>query len=67
VLTSAIVRLETDAVRAGLAGYARARADALAADHARLREAARMAGEVRVEPVLPLDFIGVFALLPKVA
>lgn len=67
VLTSAMVRLETDAVRAGLAGYARARADALAADHARLREAARMAGEVRVEPVLPLDFIGVFALLPKVA
>jgi hypothetical protein len=67
ILGTAVTRLESDAVQAGLAGYARARADALSADHARLREAARMAGEVRVEPVLPVDLIGVFALLPKVA
>lgn len=67
ILAAAVTRLEGNAVQAGLAGYARARADALSADHARLREAARMAGEVRVEPVLPIDLIGVFALLPKVA
>ena len=67
VLSQALARLDTDTVRAGLHGYAVARAEELAADHARLRKAANMAGSVRVEPVLPLDFIGVFALLPKVA
>ena len=67
VLTGALQTLGSEAARAGLAGYARGRAEALAADHARLRAAARMSGEVRVEPVLPLDLIGVFALLPKVA
>ena len=67
VLTAAVARLDGDAARAGLAGYARARADALAQDHARLRAAARMTGEVKVEPVLPVDIIGVFVLLPKVA
>lgn len=67
LLTSALARLDTETTRAGLAGYARARAEVLAADHARLRAAARMAGEVRIEPVLPLDLIGVFVLLPKVA
>ncbi len=66
VLTTALARLESQAVGAGLAGYARGRAEALAADHARLRAAARMSGEVRVEAVLPLDLIGVFVLLPKV-
>jgi len=67
VLEAALRRLESETARAGLAGWARARADALAEDHARLRAAARMAGEVRVEPVLPLDLIGVFALVPKTA
>jgi superfamily II DNA or RNA helicase len=66
VLSSAMARLESEAVRAGLAGYAQGRAEALAADHARLRAAARMSGEVRVEPILPMDLIGVFVLLPKV-
>lgn len=67
VLAGALESLGSDAARAGLAGYARGRAESLAADHARLRAAARMSGEVRVEPVLPLDLIGVFVLLPKVA
>jgi superfamily II DNA or RNA helicase len=66
-LEGALTRLAGEAVRGGLAGYARGRAEALAADHARLRAAARMSGEVRVDPVLPLDLIGVFVLLPKVA
>jgi hypothetical protein len=64
---AALIRFEGAAMRAGLAAYARDRAEALAADHARLRAAARLSGDVRVEPVLPLDLIGVFALLPKVA
>ena len=67
VLGSALETLDREATRAGLAAYATGRAEALAADHARLRAAARMSGEVRVEAVLPLDLIGVFALLPKVA
>jgi superfamily II DNA or RNA helicase len=66
VLTAALARLDSEAARAGLAGYARGRAEALAADHARLRAAARMLGDVRVEAVLPIDVIGVFVLLPKV-
>jgi superfamily II DNA or RNA helicase len=68
VLVSASARLGSEAVRGGLARYARGRAEALAADHARLRAAARITGGgVRVEPILPLDLIGVFALLPKLA
>ena len=66
MLATTLARLDTAEVRAGLAAYAEDRAVTLAADHARLRAAARMTGEVRVEPVLPLDLIGVFVLLPKV-
>jgi len=67
LVETALARFDSAAIRAGLAGYARRRAEALGADHARLRAAARLTGDVRVEPVLPLDLIGVFALVPKVA
>jgi superfamily II DNA or RNA helicase len=50
---------------------ARERATALAADHARVREAAetrqaRIATSVKVEPVLPVDVIGLYVLLPVI-
>ena len=46
------------------AAHARARADELLADHARLRAAAGSATRVSVEPALPPDVIGLFVLLP---
>jgi hypothetical protein len=48
---------------------ARERAAALAADHARVRGAAaqaRIAASVKVEPVLPVDVIGLYVLLPVI-
>jgi hypothetical protein len=47
-----------------LTEHARARAAALAEDHARLREAARSAPRVTVEPVLPPDLIALYVLTP---
>ncbi|MCF4127896.1 DEAD/DEAH box helicase [Methylobacterium sp. SyP6R] len=47
-----------------LADHARARAEALAADHARVRAAASGSARVTVAPVLPVDVIGVFVLVP---
>lgn len=44
--------------------YARVRADALLADHRRVREASRSRGRYEVTPLLPVDVIGVFVLLP---
>lgn len=44
--------------------YARERADALLADHRRVREASRSRGRYEVIPLLPVDVIGVFVLLP---
>jgi hypothetical protein len=47
-----------------IAGHARERAEALAADHARLRAAASGISRVSVEPVLPADIIGLYVLVP---
>jgi ERCC4-related helicase len=47
-----------------LEAFARSRADALLADHRRVREAARSRGRYEVTPLLPLDVIGVFVLMP---
>ncbi|MCU0919416.1 MAG: hypothetical protein MUF16_03640 [Burkholderiaceae bacterium] len=44
--------------------FARSRADALLADHRRVREAARSRGRYEVTPLLPVDVIGVFVLMP---
>jgi hypothetical protein len=44
--------------------YARDRAQALAADHARVRAAAAGSPRVTVEPVLPPDVIGLYVLVP---
>jgi len=40
------------------------RAEALLADHRRVREAARDVGQYSVNPCLPVDIIGVYVLLP---
>ena len=49
-----------------LEAFARDRANALLADHQRVRAAARTPGRARyqVKPLLPVDVIGVFVLLP---
>lgn len=43
---------------------AQQRADALLADHQRVREAARDVGQYSVSPCLPVDVMGVYVLLP---
>lgn len=47
-----------------LADFARARAEELMLDHARLRTASGSASRVTVEPVLPPDVIGLFSIMP---
>ncbi len=48
-----------------LAGIAKRRGEVLLDAHTRIRQSARMAGQVRVEPVLPTDLLGCFILLPE--
>ena len=47
-----------------IADYARERAEILAEDHARVRAALPGATRVSVEPVLPVDVIGLYVLMP---
>lgn len=47
-----------------IADHARARADALSADHGRVRAALPGVSRVSVEPVLPVDVIGLYVLVP---
>ena len=44
--------------------FARVRSELLLADHRRVREASRSKGRYEVTPLLPVDVIGVFVLLP---
>lgn len=46
--------------------FAERRAQVLLADHRRVREAADARGSYNVRPLLPVDVIGLFVLLPKV-
>jgi len=48
-----------------LAAVARQRAQAQLEAHERVREAARNKGRVSVSPVLPVDILGAYVLLPK--
>jgi hypothetical protein len=64
---------ELEAALASLAGsraeldqVAQARAEALLADHRRVREAADARGSYAVKALLPADQIGVYVLLPEV-
>jgi hypothetical protein len=52
------------AFSAAVESYAKARADELAHDHARIRAALPGVSRVGVEPVLPVDVIGIFVLVP---
>ncbi len=69
-LPAALVKSQLQHLLAGLGRLlphieraAKARADQLLEAHTRVRKAARMAGRVRVEPVLPADVLGCFILL----
>ena len=63
-VTQAITQLEVR--KADLAAFAERRAQALLADHRRVREAADARGSYSVKSLLPVDVIGLFVLLPKV-
>jgi superfamily II DNA or RNA helicase len=52
---------------AELDAFAHRRADALLADHRRVREAGEATGKYSVKALLPADVIGLFVLLPKVS
>jgi len=52
-------------LQVALAPLARERATLQLATHARVREASRTAGRVSIEPILPVDILGAYVLLPK--
>jgi hypothetical protein len=55
-----------DSSRAQIDAVAERRAQALLADHRRVREAADARGSYSVKALLPADVIGVYVLLPEV-
>jgi len=59
-------QLVAAAIEGTVAAYARDRAKALAADHARVRAAAAGSARVTVEPIVPADIIGLSVLVPAV-
>ncbi|MCM2316939.1 MAG: DEAD/DEAH box helicase [Thermoanaerobaculia bacterium] len=63
-IAAALTQLE--AHRADLEAFADRRAQALLADHRRVREAAGARGSYSVKALLPPDVIGLFVLLPRV-
>ena len=65
MVTQAIEQLS--ARRKEIDSWADARAQILLADHRRVREAADAKGKYTVKALLPVDIIGLFVLLPKVA
>jgi superfamily II DNA or RNA helicase len=52
-------------LKAALAPVAHERAAAQLATHERVREATRTKGRVTIQPVLPVDILGAYVLLPK--
>ncbi|MBK3840801.1 DEAD/DEAH box helicase [Paraburkholderia aspalathi] len=63
-VTQALDQLETRLPELDM--FAERRAQALLADHRRVREAAEALGRYSVKALLPADVIGLFVLLPKV-
>lgn len=63
-VNQAMQQLETRL--ADLDGFGERRAQALLADHRRVREAADARGTYSVKALLPIDVIGLFVLLPRV-
>jgi hypothetical protein len=60
LLTGALPKFQV-----ALATIAKQRAQAQLEAHERVREAARTRGKVTVSPVLPVDILGAYVLLPK--
>lgn len=58
---------ELNGQRAALEAFAQQRAQALLADHRRVREAADARGSYAVTALPPVDVVGLFVLLPKVS
>jgi len=54
-------------LQAALAPLARERAALQLATHSRVREASRTAGRVSIEPILPVDILGAYVLLPRLS
>ena len=52
-------------LRSSLESVAKERAEAQLAAHERVRAAARAKGRIAIEPVLPVDLLGVYVLLPR--
>lgn len=50
--------------QATLNAFAQARAASLAADHARVRAAGKVAGKVEVSACIPADIVGIYVVLP---
>jgi hypothetical protein len=63
-VTQALGQLQTRMME--LDAFAERRAQALLADHRRVREASEALGRYSVKALLPADVIGLFVLLPKV-
>lgn len=61
-IEGAMARMEQ--AKGSLSAFAVKRAEALAADHARVREAAMGISRTTVEPVIPPDIIAVFVVIP---
>ena len=52
-------------LRGELDNIAQSRANVLLEAHSRVRQSARVSSRVTVEPVLPVDVLGAFVLLPN--
>lgn len=63
-ITNALARLSSS--ESELAAIAKARADALLADHRRVRDASGDKGTYSVSPVLPPDIMGIYVYLPVI-
>ncbi len=57
---------QVEAWRPAIDAFAVRRAEALLADHRRVREASEARGSYRVKALLPADVVGLFVLLPRV-
>lgn len=55
---------QVDQIDSYLSEVAKARGDQLLDAHIRVRKSAKAAGQVTIEPVLPVDLLGCFILLP---
>jgi hypothetical protein len=57
---------QLDLRRQEIDAFAARRAEALLADHRRVREASEARGSYKVKALLPPDVVGLFVLLPRV-